>query len=103
MSTRPAEERAPRKPMSKLSLSIQIGGVLLIAATIGSFAAEDEPSQSISIDQNLDQATLRRYHHTHQGTVIPPAAWLAAIENADDDGKYMANENLQQLGFIVDN
>ncbi|MEO8668370.1 MAG: di-heme-cytochrome C peroxidase [Bauldia sp.] len=60
------------------------------------------PPRPVAIDQNVDAATLTRYHHTDQGTRLLPAAWLAAIEKPDGSGKVMDPDDLRQYGFIVD-
>jgi mono/diheme cytochrome c family protein len=97
--------------MSRIWLSIQVVGISLMAAAIGCQSPKEEPANTAKqeatnaalIDQNLDQATLHRYHHTDQGTVLMPAAWLAALEKADGSGKFMDSDNMRNAGFIVDN
>src|SRR6202167_4697318 len=66
------------------------------------FAANDTPAKLVALDQNVDAATLARYHHTDQGTRLVPAAWLAAVEKADG-GRFMNADDLRRLGFLVDN
>lgn len=63
----------------------------------------DTPSSYVRIDQNVDAATLERYHHTDQGTRLLPAAWLAAVEKPDGSGKVMNVQDLRRYGFLVDN
>ncbi len=88
--------------MSKGWQSVLIAGTALTVAA-GAFAEADTPTKFVAIDQNIDPATLTRYHHTDQGTRLFPAAWLAAIEKADGSAKFMNAENLRRLGFLVDN
>jgi hypothetical protein len=83
--------------------TILVAAVPLTAATLIAFAAEaPAPPTPVSIDQNVDKATLLRYHHTDQGTRLLPAAWLAAIEKPDGSGKVMDPDDLRRYGFIID-
>jgi hypothetical protein len=81
--------------------SILLGGTALTAAAVA-FAASDTPTQFVTIDQNIDQATLQRYHFTDQGTRLIPAAWLDALLDAKGK-RVMDPEVLRRLGFLVDN
>jgi hypothetical protein len=87
--------------MSRTLQSFLIGATALTAATVA-FAAGDAPTKFITIDQNIDQATLQRYHFTDQGTRLIPAAWLDALEDANGK-RVMDPEVLRRLGFLVDN
>jgi hypothetical protein len=80
-----------------------VGGAALIAASFVAIAATDRPTKFVVIDQNVDQATLERYHYTDQGTRLLPAAWLAAVEKPDGSGKVMNPDDLRKYGFLVDN
>lgn len=82
--------------------SIFVVGLLLAAAGAVGLADDAKPNRVIAIDQNVDPATLRLYHYTDQGTRLIPAAWLAALVDADGR-KYMDPENMRRLGFLVDN
>jgi hypothetical protein len=86
--------------MSRTLQSILICGMGLTAATV-TFAASDTPTKFVTIDQNVDQATLQRYHFTDQGTRLIPAAWLDALEDANGK-RVMDPEVLRRLGFLVD-
>ena len=80
-----------------------LGGVVCTSAVVFAMAATELPRVFISIDQNIDQATLHTYHHTDQGTRIMPAAFLQALEMADGSSKVMNPDNLRKWGFLVDN
>lgn len=79
-------------------------GVLVCAhvAIIGA-AQQQTPQAVVAIDQKVERSTLRRYHHTDQGTRIMPAAFLAALPQADGSGKVMSPENLRKWGFLTEN
>jgi hypothetical protein len=87
--------------MSRIWGSVLVGGAALAVAA-AAFAASDAPTRFTTIDQNLDQTTLDRFHYTDQGTRLVPAAWLAALEKADG-GRFMNADDLRRLGFLVDN
>ncbi|MDG4874099.1 di-heme-cytochrome C peroxidase [Mesorhizobium sp. WSM4935] len=79
--------------------------LLIAAATLSAssitFALSDTPARSVSLDQNIDQATLHRFYFTDQGTRLIPAAWLDALKDADGD-RIMDPEALSALGFLYD-
>jgi hypothetical protein len=78
-----------------LPASAMVGAAVVLAQT-------DDLGRKVTIDQNVDQATLGRYHHTDQGTRLIPAAWLAAVQKADGSGPVMSTANLRDSGFIMD-
>lgn len=84
---------------------LQTMAVAALACALGASAsfAEDSSNKRVTLDQNIDQAALQRYHHTDQGTRLLPAAWLAAVVKADGSGKYMTDANLRQFGFLIEN
>lgn len=86
--------------MRSVSRPALLAACLLALSGTPSFAAA--PQRLVSLDQGIDRATLRRYHHTDQGTRLVPAAWLAALERADGRGRFMANDNLRRFGFDID-
>ncbi len=71
------------------------------AAAVGT-AASGTSGGPLAIDQQVDQATLREYHHTDQGTRIMPAAFLQALKTADGSSRLMSADNLRKWGFLVD-
>src|ERR1700733_2234359 len=76
-------------------------GAFAMAAATVAFAADDTPAKRVTIDQNINQETLHRYHYTDQGTRLIPAAWLDAL--VDENGKrVMDPEALSRLGFLFD-
>jgi hypothetical protein len=83
--------------------TIVLSGTGALALAAAAFAASDTPMRFIPIDQNVDQATLAKYHYTDQGTRLLPAAWLAAVEKPDGSGKVMNSDDLRRLGFLVEN
>lgn len=83
------------------ALGRRLAGGTLVWVLATSLAAAAPGVQHLAIDQKLDAATLQRYHHTDQGTRLVPAAWLAAVDQADGSGKFMAAAHLQQMGFIT--
>lgn len=87
--------------MSRTLQSIFICGIALTMAAVG-YAASETPTKFVTIDQNLDQATLKRYHFTDQGTRLAPAAWLDALVDANG-ARVMDPKVLRRLGFLVDN
>ncbi len=48
------------------------------------------PPPVTSIDQKIGSATLRRYHHSDQGTRIMPAAFLQSLRTADGKSRIMS-------------
>jgi hypothetical protein len=88
--------------MSRMWSLVLIVGTLISAATVFALVKVGSPMQFVTIDQNVDQATLNKYHHTDQGTRFVPAAWLVAIETADGSGKFMGRDNIARYGFLPD-
>lgn len=86
--------------MSRMLRSWVAVAAALAAATIA-FAADDMPTKVVTLDQNIDQATLHRYHYTDQGTRLIPAAWLDALEDAQGK-RVMDREVMNRLGFLYD-
>src|SRR5271170_8125763 len=88
--------------MTKIERSVLVIGLVAFSiAMVGCTAKETaQPSPMV---QNIDQATLQRYHHTDQGTRIMPAAFLASLKTADGSGKVMSMENMRKWGFLVEN
>lgn len=85
--------------------TLQIVVVSTIACAAGAAVAsnaQELASRSVAIDQNVDLATLQKYHHTDQGTRLLPAAFLEALQSADGGGKLMSAPNFRKWGFIVD-
>ncbi len=80
-----------------------LGIVASAAAAINASSAQELPESSVMIDQNVDRATLRRYHHTDQGTRLLPAAFLEALKTADGSTKLMDPQNLSKFGFLAGN
>lgn len=89
--------------MRRLPLLNLFAGISLAVVTTSVNAANAVPSKFMTLDQKIDAATLQRYHHTDQGTRLVPAAWMEAVQRADGKGRYMGQDNLRELGFIVDN
>jgi processive rubber oxygenase RoxA-like protein/cytochrome c len=89
--------------MHSVGRSVLVVGTLLTGAPVIGFAEAGSPLQFVTIDQNVDQGALQKFHHTDQGTQVLPAAWLAALEKADGSGKFMSSDNLGRMGFLVDN
>lgn len=87
--------------MSRNKRSVTLCVLVCVAAVIIT-AASQTPQAVVSIDQKVDRATLRRYHHTDQGTRILPAAFLVALQSADGSGKVMSPDNLRKWGFLLD-
>jgi mono/diheme cytochrome c family protein len=81
---------------------VLIAACLLALTNAVVCAAGERPARHVTLGQSVDQATLRRYHHTDQGTWLVPAAWLAALDKADGSGRFMENDNLRRLGFLID-
>ncbi len=80
--------------------SLLVGTIGFAAATVG-LAANDPPTRRVTLDQNIDQATLHRYHYTDQGTRLVPAAWLDAL--VDANGKRLMDPDVMTgLGFLYD-
>jgi hypothetical protein len=86
--------------MSGTLKSLLVGAIASTAATVV-FAASDAPTKTATIDQNIDPATLHRYHYTDQGTRLIPAAWLDALVDANGK-RVMDPEVLDRLGFLFD-
>lgn len=57
------------------------------------------PSAPLMLDQGIDAATLRLYHHTDQGTRLIPAAWMQALR-MPDGSRLMDRANTERFGFI---
>jgi hypothetical protein len=74
------------------------------SAYIGQAANPQAVSPPIvtSIDQKIDSTTLRRYHHSDQGTRIMPAAFLQSLRTADGTSRIMSADNFRKWGFLVD-
>jgi hypothetical protein len=89
--------------VSALLKAALIGGTGLIVGSFVALAQSGGSADYVTIDQNVDQATLDRYHYTDQGTRLVPAAWLAALEKPDGSGKVMNPADLRKYGFLVDN
>lgn len=87
--------------MNNIFKLIAIATPIAIAGAL-TFAAADTPAKSIAIDQKMDSASLHKFHHMDQGTRLVPAAWLAAFDTADGTQKFMSRDNMERLGFIVD-
>ena len=66
-------------------------------------SAQENSMKYVTIDQNVDQGTLHKFHYIYQGTQIVPAAWLAVLEKADGSGKFMSSDNMRRMGLLVDN
>lgn len=83
------------------ALSVLFSALIVTVAGVAVTAKDATSRKTIILDQNADQAALRRYHHTDQGTWLIPAAWLAALE--DENGrKFMGPENMKRLGFLIE-
>jgi hypothetical protein len=94
-NARRASESLPRRVLQSF-----LAGVIALTATVA-LAADDAPAKRVTIDQNVDQETLHRYHYTDQGTRLIPAAWLDAL--VDQNGqRVMDPEALSRLGFLFD-
>ena len=89
--------------MSRILKAGLFGSVALVTAALVAVAANDGPAKPVRIDQNVDQATLDRYHYTDQGTRLVPAAWLAALDKPDGTGKVIKPADLRKYGSLVDN
>ena len=85
--------------MSSIWRSVLVGGAALAAAA-AAFAANDTPTKFVTVDQNIDQATLHRYHFTDQGTRLIPAAWLDALVEEDGE-KIMDPDGAAPTGISV--
>ncbi len=86
--------------MNGMLQSLLVGAIVSSAATVA-FAVSDTPTKLVTIDQNIGQATLHRYHFTDQGTRLIPAAWLDALKDANGK-RLMDPEVLSRLGFLYD-
>jgi hypothetical protein len=83
------------------TLRSSLVGAMALTATTVAFAASDTRTKFVTVDQNIDQATLHRYHFTDQGTRLIPAAWLDALVDANGK-RVMDRESLSQLGFLFE-
>jgi hypothetical protein len=59
------------------------------------------PDSAELLRQGWDAAREQTFYHTPQGTVIMPAAWLAALQSPDGE-PFMSGEHMRRLGFIAD-
>lgn len=71
-----------------------------LAVFVAQYIRADQP-RIVRLDQGWTPAQEQAFYYTTQGTVMLPAAWLAALNDASGH-PFMSPEHMSRLGFVAD-
>ncbi|HVK74946.1 MAG TPA: di-heme-cytochrome C peroxidase [Kofleriaceae bacterium] len=59
-------------------------------------------TQQVFLDQGWDSATRAKFYQTSQGSRFMPYKWFINLEQANNKTKFIAADNFERMGFLVD-
>ena len=87
------------RPVRHLAAAVAALGLAACAGTPRS----PEPAEVVSLGQGWAPVTAATVHHTPQGTLIMPTAWLSSLEAGPFSREpLLSPSNMRRFGFITD-
>jgi hypothetical protein len=62
----------------------------------------DDGDHALYLNQNWTDEERDRFYFTPQGSHLLPYAWFLALEQADDDDRFISRKNIERFGYLVD-
>ena len=68
--------------------------------TPGPTPGDSTKTTAVYLDQGWSKDTREQFYHLTQGSQFVPYSWFLALEQADNQELFRADENMERLGFI---
>lgn len=87
----------------KIVAALALQGWLQPWAVAGDLSDQKHPAQAVAyLPQNWNDQQRSAFYFTPQGSLLMPYKWLVALEQSDDDDRFIDQENIQRFGYLVD-